>query len=65
MLALCPNCEKWQPVAKASTTHVPRRCVLGIAGAPKVALCPRFLQAPGRGGIHEWVEPSEGNCADS
>jgi len=40
--------------------EVTRRCVAGIEGAPMVALCSRFLQAPGRGEIQDWFQPAEG-----
>jgi len=60
-LALCPSCENWQPVLDAGSTEVTRRCVAGIEDAPRVALCDRFLQAPGRGEIHDWIDPPEGN----
>jgi len=45
------------------STEVTRRCVAGIEGAPLVALCSRFLQAPGRGEIQDWVNPPEGSAA--
>ena len=60
-LALCPNCENWQPVLDAGSTDVTRRCVLGIEGAPKITLCGSYLHAPGRGDIQDWVEPPAGN----
>jgi len=61
-LALCPSCQNWQPVLDAGSTEATRRCVAGIEGAPRVALCNRFLQAPGRGDIQDWVHPSEGSA---
>jgi hypothetical protein len=62
-LALCPGCENWQPVLDAESQEVTHRCVHEIEGAPKMTLCNRFVQAPGRGGIQEWVDPPEGNEA--
>jgi hypothetical protein len=57
MPALCPNCEHWQPVVDPVSADVVRRCVAGIDGAPKIALCDKFLRSAGRGEILDWVEP--------
>ena len=65
MPSLCPNCENWQPGVDPVSTDVVRRCVAGIEGAPRVALCNNFVLAPGRGEIRDWVEPPGDKAGDS
>jgi hypothetical protein len=57
--SLCPKCQHWLP-RRGVGTALAYGCAAGQEGAPRRAVCRRYLYAPGRGESEVLVEPGEG-----